>query len=250
MTNPRINKRNGVGVLVVETGIVYKNRTECAKALNASPQLVSNCLTGRIETCKGYHLELVDVDYEADLMAGVMNEIECQKLYPYECTWAVHPHFKDVLFSTNGHGMRCNGGKWEYMAESPTKQGYRTVHVHGKNRLLHVLVAETFISNPHNKPWVNHDDGNKANNKVSNLLWSTPSENELHAYRTGLKQAHHKGRKVKVVETGKVYPSIKACANDLNTYGPSISRCLSGDRSTHLGYHFEYVDEEDYPDAY
>ena len=55
----------------------------------------------------------------------------------------------------------------------------RSVHVHRK-------VAETYIPNPLNKPCVNHIDGNKENNHVSNLEWCTHSENMLHASKMGL----------------------------------------------------------------
>lgn len=53
----------------------------------------------------------------------------------------------------------------------------------------HRLVAETFLSNPHNFNIVNHIDGNKLNNNITNLEWTTQSDNMLKAYKNGLIQS-------------------------------------------------------------
>lgn len=62
--------------------------------------------------------------------------------------------------------------------------------------LVHRLVANAFIPNNSNKPFINHLDNNGLNNHVSNLEWCTHSENMLHAQSQGrLFQSQSKGGK-------------------------------------------------------
>lgn len=50
------------------------------------------------------------------------------------------------------------------------------------------LVAGLFIANPENKPEVNHISGIKSDNSISNLEWCNSSENQFHAFKTGLQK--------------------------------------------------------------
>lgn len=77
---------------------------------------------------------------------------------------------------------------FRFLEPSLNSFGYATVEirfkingtVHVKRCFVHRLVAIAFIDNPENKPEVNHEDGNKLNNHVSNLKWVTSSENKQH----------------------------------------------------------------------
>ena len=72
-----------------------------------------------------------------------------------------------------------------------TNRGYLVVQLwrnnKGHSKTVHRLVLEAFIPNINNKPEINHNDGIKTNNALSNLEWSTISENRKHAYKNKLK---------------------------------------------------------------
>lgn len=78
------------------------------------------------------------------------------------------------------------------MSLSPRPNGYLRIELNknGKRETfsVHRLVALHFIANSQNKREVNHIDGDKENNHVNNLEWTTRSENELHAYESGIKE--------------------------------------------------------------
>lgn len=84
--------------------------------------------------------------------------------------------------------------------------GYLCVSLDGKAKLLHRLVALSFISNPENKPQINHKNGVKADNTVDNLEWCTRSENCFHRDRElGVERVNKK--KVVCIENGFVFDS-------------------------------------------
>lgn len=69
------------------------------------------------------------------------------------------------------------------------KKGYLRVKLcFGINKrfLVHRLVAMTYIPNPNNLPQINHKDGNKQNNSVTNLEWCNNDYNRDHAIKNGL----------------------------------------------------------------
>lgn len=73
--------------------------------------------------------------------------------------------------------------------------GYRTVQIDGRSRYLHRLVAQSWLGIWPPDWVVNHRDGNKLNNDVRNLEWTTYSENLRHAWATGLRANGRRTRK-------------------------------------------------------
>lgn len=69
--------------------------------------------------------------------------------------------------------------------------GYHYITIDGKNRRINRLVAKAFLDNPNNLPVAHHIDGNKLNNKLSNIQWASYSDNTKEYYK--LKKA--KGKK-------------------------------------------------------
>lgn len=78
--------------------------------------------------------------------------------------------------------------KWErkVLKKIINSRGYESVNLSYnwvvKINLVHRLVAQSFIQNTKNKPQVNHINGDKTLNVVSNLEWCTAAENNKHAY--------------------------------------------------------------------
>ena len=59
----------------------------------------------------------------------------------------------------------------------PNDRGYIKIRVNGKKVFLHRIIAEAFIPNPENKPFVDHINRNTSDNRVENLRWATHKEN-------------------------------------------------------------------------
>lgn len=167
-----------------------------------------------------------------------------KKKLMFECDWKKYPADSDILVSDSGRILSFKRDKCVELKQSDNGSGYLRVGVgHGNPLYVHRIVAETFVKNPDpdTKTQVNHVDGDKANNSVSNLEWCTPSENDLHAFNTGLKKPTP-GKAVRIVETGETFESQAECARSINGIQGNIAQCLSGKRKTHRGYHFKYVD--------
>jgi len=90
--------------------------------------------------------------------------------------------------TTNGRVWNIRKNNW--LKQHKTGRGYYYVTLckdnTSKNYKVHRLVGLAFVQNPDDKPQINHLNGKKSDNRVSNLKWSTARENMQHACDTGL----------------------------------------------------------------
>lgn len=109
-----------------------------------------------------------------------------------------------------------------------------------KSVLVNRVVALAFLPNPEGLEQVNHIDGDKANNAVSNLEWSSGSDNEKHAHRTGLKSGRgsaNSNAKLTANDVLAIRASEKTIQELMSEYGvgrSTISNILNGKTWTHV----------------
>lgn len=131
--------------------------------------------------------------------------------------------------------------------------GYNKVQLyHNKKRkyfFVHRLVAEAFIPNPNNLPYVNHKDENRKNNNVDNLEWCTTKYNNNYGNRIKkMKQAllNKNGKEIAMCDIAteeiiKTFPSVSEAARYLNKNHSNIIATLKGRQKTCYGYKWRYL---------
>ena len=107
--------------------------------------------------------------------------------------------------------------KGRIMKQKLSKTQYFVIHLRGRDiehPSVHRLVAIAFLENTDNKPTVNHKDGNKQNNNVTNLEWSTQSEQMQHAFENNLAKRHGGSRySTKFKQEMKDYYELSGCSS-------------------------------------
>ncbi len=144
--------------------------------------------------------------------------------------------------------------------------GYLYVDLYRGNkrskRPVHRLVAESFVPNPEGKPTVDHADGNRQNNKASNLRWATFSEQNSRFETTGVRSdpvvvLHYTEKRKKRgggheewldVDSVMRFDNITKAAEHFGCTLGNISMMLKegtiGRRGKMRGFKFEYADGE------
>ena len=143
--------------------------------------------------------------------------------------------------------VRGGGRRWVkpcILRAGKSSNGYLSVCLSGEPHTVHRLVARAFIPNPFNYPCVNHKDGDRTNNFVSNLEWVSYAENERHKYEVlgfvykrkpwGAEErksrmakypkpgSRYRETPVVCVETGVKYPSMAECARQLCVHSSTV----------------------------
>lgn len=174
----------------------------------------------------------------------------------YECKYEVS-NYGDVV-SLNYRQT----GKRHPLSIKTGKDGYLRVTLCKKcickSILVHRLVAEAFIPNPENKPFVDHIDTDRKNNCVSNLKWCNRKENannpitlkrmgdNLRNLKRIYREQISKKRKIKVAQYTldgklvKVWDSAKDAEISLSIFNSDICNCCKGNRKTAGGYIWKY----------
>lgn len=135
---------------------------------------------------------------------------------------------------------------------STDKIGYVRIGLQKTNRkdvklfYVHRLVAEAFIPNKEEKPFINHKDENKQNNCVDNLEWCTHKENMNYGTRNerigkANKNSIYFSKKVKCITTGEIFESMNEAFRKTGIWTTNIAKCCNGKRKTAGGLQWQIL---------
>ena len=116
------------------------------------------------------------------------------------------------FYTISENGLVYSKRSKKFLKQSIDRYGYAYVTIKGKHYKVHRLVANSFLNNPQNKPYVDHIDRDKLNNHYSNLNFVTAKENSnnpltlLHLKQVGARYRREYGRRV--THNGTLFISI------------------------------------------
>lgn len=143
------------------------------------------------------------------------------------------------LKNYNGYEITKDGKVWSNKSNRFLARKICNGYLIFKDLSIHRLVAETFIPNPENKPYVNHINSDKLDNRVENLEWVTQKEN-CAAHN---KKISHPRKVVQIDMNGKIvnkFDSLKEAGESIGYSASAISKVVLKINNTAGGYVWEY----------
>lgn len=162
----------------------------------------------------------------------------------------------DRMLSYMNHGTWCSRiHRGKLLKQDIDEDGYCRINLRKNSKDfrfgVHRLVAAAFIDNPNDLPVVNHKDGNKQHNCISNLEWCTVEYNNHHAASIGLRPhsiyedrtavKRKLSHPVRCIESGVVYPSMIEAERQLGLGSTAVYFSIKNNRPTVQGWTFEKV---------
>ncbi len=156
------------------------------------------------------------------------------------------PGHVGYAISRCGQVLSLKPGPFRYMRLKATRlneDGYLQVKINQRWRSIHRLLALTYLGEPVEKLQVNHIDGQKTNNQLSNLEWVTQQNNLLHAMRTGLHPLPEKAVRATNLKTKNSfdYCSLAEAARQTGVWQSNITKACQGLRKRAGQYSWEFV---------
>lgn len=158
--------------------------------------------------------------------------------------WLPSKEFSNYEISDAGNIRNATTGR--ILKQSITARGYKQVCLHDNKkqytRKVARMVGDTFLEKESDDLDITYRDGDKLNCRADNLEYCTRKELINRTYENGREQTH-KMKRVRCVETGEVYNSIRECSESTGINRSSISRSVNGCCiSIKEGYHFEFTE--------
>ena len=219
------SKRSGLPVVKLNEKREVVERFSSVMNASKHEGISSTAMSKRIKTGKIYKQHLWEVETLEDLEGEI---------------WKISTQDKNLLVSNLGRFKCLKRGS---LIQTFPRNSYLVLNKR-YDRLIklvsHRVVATAFCPNPENKPFVDHIDGKKANNKASNLRWVTQSENQANPNTTTNRAVFQI-----CIQTKKIlkrFSTITKAAKYVGANKGEISEACSGKRKTSRKFIWKYAD--------
>jgi hypothetical protein len=219
---------------IEDAGIwAFENKLTCNS--HNGRNAIGNCVNGLSNVAYGFKWEYEE---NATQINEEWKEINLQNLFESKQIF-------DKKYYVSNFGRFKNSFGTVMENYKTTDNGYIRVYIYKKTFALHRLVALTFLENSEKKETVNHIDGNKLNNSVDNLEFSTNQEQQIHKFKIGL--GNNFTRKIIQydLEFNKIkeFNSIVEASTELNIGKAGINATCLYKQKQSGGYIFRYIED-------